>query len=71
MAVYDGLKKKLYIDGVMQSESDSDSIDVNNAPVRIGANAEHPSGTYNGSISEIKIYDTALTAEDVTELHTE
>lgn len=68
-ATYDGVTKRLYIDGQLDAEiAATGSVDVNSFPVWIGANSERPDRTFNGSIDDIKIFNTALSASEVAEL---
>ena len=76
---YDGYTSKIYIDGVLRGNSASKSsktpifYNSSNA-IFIGAeaagNATSPGGQYfNGKISDVRIYGTALSAADIVELY--
>jgi len=63
---YDGSMICLYVDGEHDVGSDADgSIEVNNYNLFIGANAEKPDRNFKGSIDEVRIYNYALSAEEV------
>jgi hypothetical protein len=67
VATYDGKKVCMYVDG-KQTSSATDcpaSISTNEFPVYIGENNEMTGRFFNGVIDEVKIYDRALSAEEV------
>jgi hypothetical protein len=67
--IYDGNKMYLIIDGdVDASQSASGRINTNNQPVYIGENAENTQRFWNGSIDDVRIYNYALTKEEVAAL---
>ncbi len=67
--VYDGSKMYLIIDGeVDSSQSASGRINTNSQPVYIGNNAEMNARFWNGSIDDVRVYNYALTKEDVAAL---
>lgn len=78
-ATYDGKTQKLYIDGVLNKELTSFStktpITYNSSnTIFIGAEAgssmSTPEGNYfNGCISDVRMYATALSASDIKELY--
>ena len=56
----------LIIDGELDSsQSASGRIDSNNAPVYIGNNAERNARFWNGLIDDVRVYNYALTKEEV------
>ncbi len=70
-AVYDGSNMRLYKDGnLVGSTSKTGQITVNsNVPVWIGANPTNASARpWDGAISDVMIYDKALTASQIVEL---
>ena len=70
--IYDGSMICLYVDGEHDIASDADgSIEVNDYNVFIGANAEKPDRNFKGSIDEVRIYNYALSAEEVKEISAE
>lgn len=72
---YDGSSVKIYLDGVLkESVSTSGTIVYPNNYTFIGAeaggNTSTPSGNYfDGRISDVRIYSTALSSADVLELY--
>jgi hypothetical protein len=67
-ATYDGSKMRLYIDGTKDpNEADrAGPIDANTSPVMIGK----PQYALNGLIDEVRIYNRALSEEEIYELMT-
>jgi hypothetical protein len=64
--IYDGTKMYLIIDGdVDASQPASGRINKNNAPVYIGNNAEQNARFWNGLIDDVRVYNYALTKEEV------
>lgn len=78
-ATYDGLASKIYIDGVLDNTATSYTtktpIFYNSANgifigAEAGGNQTTPAGTYfNGNISDVRIYATALSADDIKALY--
>ncbi|MCP5096231.1 MAG: LamG domain-containing protein, partial [Chloroflexi bacterium] len=69
VAVYDGSTKSLYVDGALdKSEAVTGSINTNDYPVMIGNNAQKMSRYFDGLIDEVRIYDKALSADEITAL---
>jgi hypothetical protein len=67
--VYDGSKMYLIIDGeVDSSQSASGRINTNSQPVYIGNTAEMNARFWNGLIDDVRVYNYALTKEEVTAL---
>jgi hypothetical protein len=67
--VYDGREGRLYVDGIVDaSQAMSGSIAANNFPVWIGANSEYQGKHWNGLIDDVRIYDVALSDQEITEL---
>ncbi|MBM3846864.1 MAG: LamG domain-containing protein [Verrucomicrobia bacterium] len=66
VAVYDGTAKYLYIDGILEAfDLYSEAIDLNDAPVMIGENAEATNRHFDGWIDEVAIYSRALQPNQV------
>ncbi len=67
--IYDGSKMSLLIDGELDSSQPaSGRINTNNAPVYIGENSENTGRFWNGLIDDVRVYNYALTKEEVTAL---
>ncbi|MBT4539751.1 hypothetical protein HOC32_05675 [Candidatus Woesearchaeota archaeon] len=68
-ATYNGNKMKIYIDGELDKEiSVSGNIQDNNEPVYIG-DSQFYSRSFNGLIDEVRIYDRALSSQEIVELY--
>ena len=64
--VYDGEELKLYIDGeVKASRKSSAPIASCGYPSNIGRNAQYPDRTFRGLIRRVRIYNKALTADEL------
>ena len=64
--VYDGRRNYLYVDGELDaSEPSTGKINVSRYPLWIGGNAQWPGGWWNGLIDDVRIYNRALSQEDV------
>ncbi|NCA76311.1 MAG: LamG domain-containing protein [Alphaproteobacteria bacterium] len=73
-ATWDGSTVKLYLDGALDFLSVttfSSPIDINNFPLYIGV--DHPGVTeyFTGKLDDIRIYNRALTQEEITSLFNE
>jgi len=73
VGTYDGASLKIFIDGVLDNEQvTSGSLSVNSGPLYIGA---HETGGAqivrytNGSIDDIRIYNRALSATEISDLN--
>jgi hypothetical protein len=65
--VYDQQKICLYIDGSLDaSATASGTIRVNEEPVYIGENSQIPNRFWNGMIDDVRIYNYALNAEEIS-----
>ncbi len=68
-AVYGGGKGYIYVDGQLDDEIDmAGTIGTNNEPVMIGENSQQRGRYFNGMIDEVRVYDYALSAGEVSEL---
>lgn len=68
--VFDGTKKYLYVDGVLDNSVEvTGTIAQNDAEVRIGNNSEETTRFWNGQIDEAEVIHRALTAEQVAALY--
>jgi hypothetical protein len=69
VVVYTGTQKLVYIDGVQNASTNySQAIRTNNLNVRLGMNQEFAPAYYGGALDEVRIYNRALTAQEVTAL---
>jgi len=67
--VYDGSKLYLYVDGKLDVSSNaSGDINANDHPVYIGENAEQTGRFWNGLIDDVRIYNYAISGEQITSL---
>jgi tetratricopeptide (TPR) repeat protein len=70
VAVYDGSKLRIYTDGKLDSSVNATgTITVNNSPVCIGENLAETGRFWNGLIDDLRIYNYALSADDVKSLY--
>jgi len=68
--VYNGTELRLYVDGALDaSVTAAGLINVNEYPVTIGENAEHPGREWNGLIDDVRLYNHALSAAEIKTLH--
>jgi Ca2+-binding RTX toxin-like protein len=64
---YDGTTQRMFVNGVqVSSRAQSGAILVGNQPLRIGGNAAFSGEFYQGLIDEVRIYNRALTAAEIT-----
>jgi outer membrane protein assembly factor BamB len=67
--VYDGTKTCLFVDGTLDaSERTTRTISVNDYPVLIGENAQHRGRFFRGLIDDVRIYDRALSVDELQAL---
>jgi hypothetical protein len=67
--VYDGAELRLYIDGRLDASARTQgSINIDTYPVWIGANAEKPGREWNGSIDDVRLYNYALSQDEIKAL---
>ncbi|HQG47828.1 MAG TPA: LamG domain-containing protein, partial [Sedimentisphaerales bacterium] len=70
-AAFDGKRMSLYVDGTLDASQEAwGTINVNDAPVQIGANAERPDRFWNGLIDDLRIYNYGLPEAQIKELAT-
>jgi hypothetical protein len=70
VAVYDGTKMYLYMDGELDvSTSAAGSIETNDMPVFIGANSKASGRGWKGLIDDVRIYNYALSEAEVKALY--
>ena len=68
--VHDGQKVSLYIDGRLDaSESTTDKIPTSSQPITIGENAGFRGRYWSGMIDDVRIYNYAMSPEQVVALH--
>jgi hypothetical protein len=67
VATFDRGKACLYVDGKQAAATEQAPTEImtNNYSIIIGENNESPGRYFNGTIDEVKIYNRALTAEEV------
>lgn len=66
---YDGSMIRMYLDGEEDaSEPYSDGMSTSELPVYIGANPEVPEFRFHGLIDEVRIYNCALSPEEIADL---
>lgn len=64
--VYDGTTIKVYLDGVLEGTSNTTFIPTNGAAtLKIGARGDDANTRLGGLIDEVRIYNRALTAEEI------
>ncbi|MCG2695492.1 LamG domain-containing protein, partial [Candidatus Parcubacteria bacterium] len=69
---YDGTTMKIYIDGTLEDTNTdfSGNLPTNDGNVRIGADYQStPDNFFSGLIDEARIYNRALSADEVGELY--
>jgi hypothetical protein len=69
--VYDGVDKRIYINGVLDEsgpEARTAPIEASSRPVFLGMR-EGEGRNFNGVLDEVKIYDQALSADEVQAIH--
>ena len=69
--VYDGSKMSIYVDGKLDvSKPRSGPIATNNFPVCIGENIELTGHCWNGLIDDVRVYNYALSENEIAALAT-
>ncbi len=70
--VSDGESMSMYIDGQLDvSMQTIGSLKTNDEPVRIGDNSEKPDRKWNGAIGDVRLYDYALSADEIMNVYSE
>ncbi|MGQ3685877.1 MAG: LamG domain-containing protein, partial [Candidatus Loosdrechtia sp.] len=71
VGVYNGSTLKLYVNGTeVNSIAASGSLDTSTYPLRIGTRAVDPVNRYfKGSIDEVRVYNRALSEQEVQSLY--
>lgn len=65
-ATYDGLQLKLYVGGDLECVKDvTEEICTSDMPLYIGCNIFYSSENFNGAIDEVRIYNYALTEDEI------
>ncbi len=68
---FDGKQMSLYVDGTLDASQEAwGSINVNDVPVHIGANAEQQDRFWNGLIDDVRIYNYGLSEAQIQKLST-
>jgi len=69
VGVYDGTSQYLYVDGSLVAHQEQEYLSINSANIRIGGIFQgENNGAFIGNIDEVRIYDRALSEEEVYEL---
>ena len=72
VGTYDGTSRKLYIDGVLKKAiTETITLFHDSEPIQIGVQAPGQGGFWNGLIDEVRIYDRALTEDEIQQLYHE
>ncbi len=70
VGVYDGTRLSLYVDGTLDaSAASTGAIGTNNYNVFIGENAQATGRQFDGLIDDVRVYNRALSATDVSALY--
>lgn len=69
-AIWDGANTKLYVDAVERDSDPAPSLSYGTESVKIGVSA-FSSQIFNGIIDEVRIYNRALSAQEVTSIYTD
>ncbi|WP_326596778.1 LamG-like jellyroll fold domain-containing protein [Streptomyces brevispora] len=71
VGVRDGDELKLYVDGSLAATAQAGPADVSTGPLSVGRAqyAGEKGDFWNGAIDQVKVYDRALTADEVSALH--
>ena len=67
--VWDGSHRTLYVDGLAMAEDTRANLEVSNNGLYFGTGSAMEPGTYwSGLIDDVRIYNVALTAEEIEAL---
>ncbi len=70
VGVYDGAKMYIYVDGKLDTARDSSgSINSTDDPVYIGENATYRERFFNGLIDDVRVYNYALSQDEIKALY--
>ncbi len=72
IGTYDGDSLKLYLDGTLVGSTNFSKgiyYGDQNPPIRFGRKSDHDGMYLNGNLDEVAIWDTALTADEVSTLY--
>ncbi|MCB0592843.1 MAG: T9SS type A sorting domain-containing protein [Lewinellaceae bacterium] len=69
--VHDGSKDLIYMDGALANEKNvAGDLNPTTHPLGMGYNPVDGGGYFDGALDEVKIYNVALTAQEVADLYT-
>ena len=69
LVMYDGSMKYIYINGALdKAVAATGTINTNDYPVMIGENAEQTGRNFDGSIDDVRIYNRALSTDEIAAL---
>jgi hypothetical protein len=67
--VWDGLRRTLYVDDILVAEDTQQGLESSIDGLNIGTGKDIEPGTYfSGMIDDVRIYDVALSAEEIAAL---
>lgn len=67
--VFDESEAGLYVDGVLdRTQRLAGTIAINDHAMWIGANSERPGQNWNGAIGDVRLYDCALSSQEIAAL---
>ena len=70
VGTYDGQAMKYYTNGVLAAQASvTGAIGTNSEPLGIGENLDDHSDCFNGAIDDVRIYNVALTSNQVSQLY--
>jgi hypothetical protein len=67
-AAFDGTIARLYLDGEMIREGNFSFGSDTHAPVQFGSSTSGGGNAFNGALDEIRIYDVALSQDEINAL---
>ncbi len=70
VGLYDGRQMALYLDGKLEASVGATGVPAqNDEPVMIGANSSWRGRLFNGWMNDVRLYDCALSAEEILSLY--